>query len=196
MTKIKHPALTSALLIVTSLASLLIPAVTVVVTSPMTILHPVTVSQTSSAIIRLTTDVTDVSLSRIGDMYVMHVMSMKTVISMTSSYAVPYVATFTLTSTSITHKLVPLSALIGNLVTILVLTTVGIAAAGVFIIGRRSRPTAVVRGPQTPVRPFQISDARYVELLERLEQMKTGGKITEEIYLKLKDEYQKRLERE
>jgi hypothetical protein len=191
---IKRPTLLSALLIAASLASLLIPAVTVVVTSPMTVLHPVTVSQTSLAIIRFTTDVTNVSLSRFGDMYMMHVVSTRTVIWMTSSCVIPYIAALTRTSTSTTHKLVPLSALIGTLATILVLTTVGIAAAGVFVIGRRSRRMVALRGPRSP-RPSQISDARYVEFLERLEQMKTRGKIAEEVYLKLKDEYRKRLER-
>jgi hypothetical protein len=194
MTRIKHPALMSALLIAASLASLLIPAVTVVVTTPMTVLHLVTVSQTSLAIIRLTTGVTNVSLSRFGDMYIMHVISTTTVISMTSSYVIPYIATLTRTSTSTTHKLVALSALIGNLATTLVLTTVCIAAAGVFVIGRRSRRTVALAGPQRP-RPSQISDARYVVFLKRLEQMKTRGEIAEEIYLKLKDEYRKRLER-
>jgi hypothetical protein len=177
MTNVKHPALASALLVAASLASLLIPAVTV--TSPMTVSYPATVSGTSFALIRLTTGVTDVSLSPIGDMYVMYVTSMKIVI--TSSYVVPYLATFMRTSTTTTHNLVPFSALIGNLATILVLSTVCIAAAGVFVIGRDHD---------------QISDARYVEFLERLEQMKTRGRISEEIYLKLKDEYQKRLEQE
>jgi hypothetical protein len=124
-----HPALVSVLLIAASLASLLIPVVTV--TSPITVSSPVTVSRTSFALIRLTTDVTDVSLSRIGDMYVMYVTSMKTVI--TSSYMVPYLATFMGTSTTTTHNLVPFSALIGNLATILVLATVSIAAAGVYV---------------------------------------------------------------
>jgi hypothetical protein len=124
-------------------------------------------------------------------MYVMYVMSVKTV--MTSSYAVPYLVTFMQTSTSTTHSLVSLSALIGNLVTMLVLTVVCTVAAEVYVIGRRPRPTAALYGPESPLGPSQISKSRYVELLERLEQMKTHGEIREEIYLKLKDEYQRRL---
>jgi hypothetical protein len=66
--------------------------------------------------------------------------------------------------------------------------------------GRRSlrdRETTTIHsslhGPESPLGPFQISNARYVELLERLKEMKTHGKIAKEIYLKLKDEYWKKL---
>jgi len=98
-----------------------------------------------------------------------------------------------------------LSAFIGSLATILVLTTVGIVAAGVYLIRRRSRFKTTdgqqARSVVSPLAPeaneaqgpsvtssFQAvtRDTRFVEYLAKLEELKSRGAISEGTYQRLK----------
>lgn len=65
----------------------------------------------------------------------------------------------------------------------------------VVLLRRRPRPSGAAVGAPKPVLPTQERDSRYVEYLAKLEDLRTRGEISEETYLKLKDEYWEKFKR-
>jgi hypothetical protein len=59
-----------------------------------------------------------------------------------------------------------------------------------------TKPSGAAVGAPKPVLPTQERDARYIEYLARLEDLRARGEISEETFLKLKDEYWKKFKGE
>ena len=69
---------------------------------------------------------------------------------------------------------------------------IAIAALTFFVERRKGPSSQVFSKPSSPVAATR--DLRYVEYLGKLEELKTRGGISEETYLKLKDDYWSKLE--